>query len=68
MAVFYMGFCFPLCIPLQAPKFCALLCCAQALHAIHASGVAHGDICADNIIVDEGGKVRIVQLEVAGET
>lgn len=32
-------------------------CCVQALRAIHAKGVAHGDICEDNIIVADDGKV-----------
>jgi DNA-binding helix-hairpin-helix protein with protein kinase domain len=33
----------------------------QALRAIHAKGVAHGDICEDNILMADDGKVGLAQ-------
>jgi RIO-like serine/threonine protein kinase len=37
----------------------------DAFHAIHGSGVVHGDVRADNILVSEDGKVWIVDFEFA---
>lgn len=55
----------PPCVRLvSGAAVCA--CCVQALRAIHAKGVAHGDICEDNIIVADDGKVRLFRVLVSG--
>lgn len=38
----------------------------QALRDIHSHGVLHGDICAENIIVDSDGKVGVDGVDSDG--
>lgn len=39
---------------------------AAALHAIHEAGVVHGDVCPENVLLDDSGAVRNPKLSGAG--
>lgn len=43
-------------VPVVSTGFPVLACCLQALEAVHARGVGHGDIAHNNIIL-KGDKV-----------
>lgn len=38
---------------------------ADAVHALHATGLTHGNICPQNVIVDAAGQARLTDLGLA---
>lgn len=47
-------------LPLPADHAAAVVCAvAEVLDAIHGAGVAHGQIDADHVVVDDGGRPRV---------
>ncbi|MEM6990570.1 MAG: serine/threonine-protein kinase [Myxococcota bacterium] len=39
---------------------------ARTLHAVHATGIAHGNLTLDNVLIDARGEVRVADFGFAG--
>jgi len=52
--------------PTDAPTACHWVAqAAEALHSAHCQGVVHGDIKPSNLMVEPGGRVRVLDVGIA---